>query len=105
MYAIIDIDGEQVKVEKGKESIVPLMSEKDSGDEVVFDRVMLLSGEGEPVIGTPTIDGATVKAKVIEHFRGDKVIVFKKKRRTGYHKKQGHREDYTRLMVEEIVTA
>ena len=105
MYAIIDIKGEQVKVEAGKQAVVPLMSDKNVGDEIILDRVILLSGDGEPVVGMPIIEGATVKATVVDHFRGDKVIVFKKKRRTGYQKKQGHRQNYTRLMVEEIATA
>ncbi|MCK5832983.1 50S ribosomal protein L21 [bacterium] len=105
MYAIVNIKGEQVKVEAGKSVIVPLMADRTSGDEIVLDHVILLSGDDEPVIGQPNIEGATIKAKVIEHFRDDKIIVFKKKRRTGYHKKQGHRQDYTRLMIEEIATA
>ncbi|HHS49744.1 MAG TPA: 50S ribosomal protein L21 [candidate division Zixibacteria bacterium] len=104
MYAIVDIKGEQVKVEAGKQAVVPHIADKNEGDEVLFDRVILLSGDGEPVVGQPTIEGASVQAKVVEHFRGDKVIVFKKKRRTGYHKKQGHRQDYTRLLIEEIAT-
>ncbi len=102
MYAIVDIKGEQVKVETGKPAVVPLMAEKNNGDAVVLDRVILLSGAGEPIVGQPTVEGASVKAKVVEHFRGEKVTVFKKKRRTGYHKKQGHRQDFTRLLIEEI---
>lgn len=103
MYAIVEIQGEQVKVEAGHDVVVPFMSEKETGDELTFDRVMLISGENEPIVGQPVIEGAQIKAKVVDHFKGDKVIVFKKKRRTGYHKKQGHRQNYTRLMVEEII--
>ncbi|RKZ29147.1 50S ribosomal protein L21 [bacterium] len=104
MYAIVEILGEQVKAVPGEEVIVPFMDGKDEGENLTFDRVMLISGDGEPIIGQPVIEGATVKAKVVEHFKDDKVIVFKKKRRTGYHKKQGHRQNLTRLMVEEIFT-
>ncbi len=103
MYAIVEIQGEQVKVEAGHDVVVPFMAEKETGDELTFDRVMLISGENEPIVGQPVIEGAQIKAKVVDHFKGDKVIVFKKKRRTGYHKKQGHRQNYTRLMVEEII--
>jgi large subunit ribosomal protein L21 len=103
MYAIVEIQGEQVKVEPGVNVVVPFMSDKDSGDQLTFDRVLLISGENEPIVGQPTIEGAQVKAKVVDHFKDDKVLVFKKKRRTGYHKMQGHRQNYTRLMVEEII--
>ncbi len=103
MYAIVEIQGEQVKVEPGQDVVVPFMADAKSGDELTFDRVMLISGENEPIIGQPVIEGAHVKAKVIDHYKGEKIIVFKKKRRTGYHKKQGHRQDHTRLMVEEII--
>jgi len=102
MYAIVEILGEQVKTIPGEEVVVPFMNDKEEGDNLTFDRVMLISGEGEPIIGQPVIEGATVKAKVVEHFKDDKIIVFKKKRRTGYHKKRGHRENLTRLLVEEI---
>jgi large subunit ribosomal protein L21 len=102
MYAIVDILGEQVKVSKGEEVAVPFMSESKEGDALTLDKVLLISGDGEPVVGQPTISGAAVRAKVLGHFKGDKVIVFKKKRRTGYHKTQGHRQNYTKILVEEI---
>ncbi len=104
MYAIVEILGDQVKVSPGEDVVVPFMDGKKEGDELTFDRVMLISGENEPIIGQPVIEGAQIKAKVVGHFRDEKIIVFKKKRRTGYHKKQGHRQDLTRLMVEEIIT-
>ena len=104
MYAIVEVLGEQVKAVPGKEMVVPYMSDKKDGDEITVDKVMLISNEGDQTIGKPIIDGASVKALIIEHFRDDKVIVFKKKRRTGYHKKQGHRQNYTKLMVKEIIS-
>jgi len=103
MYAIVEIKGEQVRVEAGQDVVVPFMADKEEGDQLTFDRVLLISGENEPIVGQPIVDGAQVKTKVLEHYKGDKVIVFKKKRRTGYHKKQGHRQDHTRLLVEEII--
>ncbi len=105
MYAIIEILGEQVKVEPGVEVVVPFMGDKEEGDKITLDRVMLISDNGEPIIGQPAVEGATVEGKVLGHIKGDKVLVFKKKRRTGYHKKQGHRQDYTRVLVEKITSA
>jgi len=102
MYAIVEVLGEQVKAEKGEEIIVPYMSERNEGEKLELDKVMLISNDGEPVVGKPYIEGATINTSVIGHIKGDKVIVFKKKRRTGYHKKQGHREKYTKLMVDNI---
>jgi len=70
---------------------------------VEFDRVLLVDNDGNVSVGAPTVSGATVKAKVLEHLKGDKVIVFKKKRRKGYKVKNGHRQHYTKLLIEDIV--
>ena len=102
MYAIVDILGEQVKVSKGEEVTVPYICEGEEGKTLTFDKVLLISGEGEPIIGKPTIAGAEVRGKVLGHFKTDKVVVFKKVRRTGYQKTQGHRQNFTRILVEEI---
>ena len=104
MYAIVEVLGDQVRVEPGGETVVPHMSDKSEGDEITLNKVLLISGEGEPIVGRPSVEGASVSATVTGHFKDDKVIVFKKKRRTGYHKKQGHRQQYTRIRIDEIKT-
>ena len=78
----------------------------EPGDSVVFDQV-LVAGDGDETVqvGTPTVEGASVKAEVIRHGRGDKVIVFKRKRRKNYRKKQGHRQDFTEIRVDEVALA
>lgn len=103
MYAIVEVRGEQVKLEPGKEVLVPYLGEKNEGETIILDKVMLISGDTEPIVGSPTVEGASVKAIILDAEKGDKVIVFKKKRRTGYHLKKGHRQQYSRLKVEEII--
>ncbi len=101
MYAIVDIAGKQFKVEKDQELFVNKL--KDSVDSnVQFDKVLLVDNDGKVKVGTPTVKGASVSAKVLEHVKGDKVIVFKKKRRKGYAVKNGHRQDYTKIQIEGI---
>lgn len=102
-YAIVEHGGKQYRMSPGDELLVE-RTEPDlgRGDAVVFERVMLLS-QGDAVrVGQPTVDGALVRAQVVASERGDKVIVFKKKRRKGYKKTQGHRQDYYRVRVETI---
>lgn len=101
MYAIVDIAGQQFKVEAGQEIFVHRL-DGEEGSDVSFDRV-LLTADGDAVqVGEPTVSGATVTAKILEHVQGDKVVVFKKKRRKGYRVKNGHRQDFTKLAIESI---
>ncbi|HBH24763.1 MAG TPA: 50S ribosomal protein L21 [Cytophagales bacterium] len=101
MYAIVDIAGKQFKVEKDKFYYTPLLSGNE-GDVVEFDNVLLLDNEGKVKIGTPSIKGSKVSGKILGHVKGDKVIVFKKKRRKGYKVKNGHRQDFTKVLIEDI---
>ncbi|NNF14810.1 MAG: 50S ribosomal protein L21 [Gemmatimonadetes bacterium] len=102
MYAVFETGGKQFRAEPGARIRVPSL-EGEPGASVTFDHV-LLAGDGEDNVrvGTPTLEGASVKAEVIRHGRGDKVIVFKRKRRKGYRKKQGHRQNFTEIRVEEV---
>ncbi len=101
MYAIVDIAGKQYKVEKDKYVYAPLM-EGEAGSSVSFDQVLLVDNEGKIKVGTPTVKGASVTGKILEHVKGDKVIVFKKKRRKGYKKKNGHRQQFSKVLIEDI---
>jgi len=102
-YAIVEHGGKQYRVSPGDELVVErTQPDLKKGDDLVFDRVMLVS-QGESVrVGQPVVDGASVTSQVVASLRGDKVIVFKKKRRKGYKKTQGHRQDYYRVRVEAI---
>lgn len=102
-YAIVEHGGKQYRVSPGDELLVErTQPDLQKGDNLVFDKVMLLS-QGEAVtVGQPIVDGASVRSQVVAPVRGDKVIVFKKKRRKGYKKKQGHRQDYYKVRVETI---
>lgn len=101
MYAIVDIAGKQFKVEKDQELFVNKL-QNDVDANVTFDNVLLVDNDGKVTVGTPNVKGASVSAKVLEHVKGDKVIVFKKKRRKGYAVKNGHRQDYTKIQIEAI---
>ncbi|MBO4767984.1 MAG: 50S ribosomal protein L21 [Bacteroidales bacterium] len=101
MYAIVDIAGQQFKVEAGKQLFVNRQA-AEVGSSLVFDKVLLLDNEGTVSVGEPYVDGASVKATVLDHCKADKVIIFKKKRRKGYQKKNGHRQYLTKLQIEEI---
>ncbi len=101
MYAIVDIAGKQFKVTQDQFVYAPLM-EGEEGASVEFDKVLLLDNDGNVEVGAPTVKGAKVSGKIIGHVRGDKVIVFKKKRRKGYKKKNGHRQDFTKVLIENI---
>jgi len=102
MYAIVDIAGQQFKVEKEKKIYVHRLKANE-GDNVEFEKVLLIDNDGEDVkIGAPVVDGAKVTAKVLAHVKGDKVIVFKKKRRKGYKVKNGHRQQFTQIQIENI---
>lgn len=102
MYAIVEIAGQQFKVAKDQKVFVHRLASEE-GDKVSFDNVLLLDNDGEVTIGAPAIDGAAVEAKVVKHLKGDKVIVFKKKRRKGFRKKNGHRQSLTEIIIENIV--
>ena len=97
MYAIVEIAGLQYKVEQDQQLYVNRL-QGDAGAEVSFDRV-LLTDNGSVQVGAPVIDGVSVVAKIVEHVKGDKVIVFKKKRRKGYKKKNGHRQQFTKIEI------
>ena len=102
MYAIVEIAGQQFKVAKDQKVYVHRLQE-DEGKKVSFHNVLLLEDGKNITIGAPAIDGAAVEATVVKHLKGDKVIVFKKKRRKGYQKKNGHRQYLTELVIEGIV--
>jgi len=99
MYAIVEMAGQQFKVAKDQKVYVHRLKEEE-GSKVTFDKVLLLDDDGNVTIGAPVIDGAAVEAKIVKHLKGDKVIVFKKKRRKGYKKKNGHRQFLTEIVVE-----
>ncbi len=102
MYAIVEIAGQQFKVEKDAKLFVHRL-ETAEGENVEFEKVLLVENEGAVQVGTPVVEGAKVTAKVLEHMKGDKVIVFKKKRRKGYKKKNGHRQYLSQIQIEEII--
>ena len=101
MYAIVNIAGKQFKVAKDLEIYAPSL-EDEVGATVNFDEVLLVDNDGKIKVGSPTVKGIKVSAKVIEHVKGDKVIVFKKKRRKGYKVKNGHRQRFTKLLIDNI---
>ena len=101
MYAIVEIAGQQFKVAKDQKVYVHRL-QGDEGSSVSFDKVYLLDDGTQVTLGAPAITGASVEAKVVKHLKGDKVIVFKKKRRKGYKKKNGHRQSFTELAINGI---
>ena len=102
MYAIVEIAGQQFKVSKDLKVYVHRLSNEE-GSNVSFDKVLLLDNNGDITLGAPAIEGASVEAKVLQHLKGDKVIIFKKKRRKGYKKRNGHRQYLTQIIIESIV--
>ncbi|MCP4052666.1 MAG: 50S ribosomal protein L21 [Mesoflavibacter sp.] len=104
MYAIVEIAGHQFKVEKDQKVFVNRLAVEE-GKQVDFDNVLLLADDSNVTVGAPAIDGAQVSAKVLKHLKGDKVIVFKKKRRKGYRVKNGHRQALTEIVIENIVAS
>jgi large subunit ribosomal protein L21 len=101
MIAIVNIAGQQFKVTEGQELFVHQL-EAAAGSSVTFDQVMMIDNDGSIAVGTPVLSNATVNATVIGNQKGDKVIVFKKKRRKGYQKKNGHRQSFTKIKIESI---
>ncbi|GGD96126.1 50S ribosomal protein L21 [Planktosalinus lacus] len=104
MYAIVEIAGQQFKVAKDQKVFVHRLSEEE-GSSVTFDNVLLIEEGDNITLGAPAIEGAQVGAKITRHLKGDKVIVFKKKRRKGYQKKNGHRQSLSEIVIESIVAS
>lgn len=104
MYAIVEIAGQQFKVEKDQKVFVHRL-QTEEGKKVAFDNVLLLADGDKVTVGAPAIDGAQVGAKVLKHLKGDKVIVFKKKRRKGFRVKNGHRQALTEIQIDNIVAS
>jgi large subunit ribosomal protein L21 len=102
MYAIVEIAGQQFKVERGNKVYVHRL-EANEGEKIEFDKIFLLDNGGKISVGNPTVEGAKVVATVISHLRGDKVIVFKKKRRKGYQKWNNHRQSLTQILVQGVL--
>ena len=102
MYAIVEIAGQQFKVSKDQKLFVHRLPNEE-GEKVTFDRVLLVDNNGAITVGAPAISGASVEAKVLKHLKGDKVLVFKKKRRKGYKVKNGHRQYLTQIVIESII--
>ncbi len=102
MYAIVEIAGHQYKVEKDRFVYTQKLS-ADAGEEVEFDKVLLVDNDGSVSVGAPVVEGAKVKATVLDHVKSDKVLVFKKKRRKGYRRLNGHRQQYSKVMIQDIV--
>ena len=102
MYAIVEIAGQQFKVEKDQQIFVHRL-DNDEGSKIEFDKVLLIVNGGKVNVGAPAISGAKVTAKVLGHMKGDKVVVFKKKRRKGYKVKNGHRQSFSQIEIQSIV--
>lgn len=101
MYAIVEIAGQQFKVEKGRKLYVHRLSDAE-GASVSFDKVLLIDNDGKVKVGAPTVQDAKVEATVLKHLKDDKVIVFKKRRRKGYQKQNGHRQYLTQIEINAI---
>ena len=104
MYAIVEIKGLQYRVEAGKKLFVNLLHDVENGDSVEFEKVLLVDYEGAITVGTPVVEGAKVVAEVKSKMvKGDKVLVFHKKRRKGLRKLNGHREQFTEIVIKEVI--
>jgi large subunit ribosomal protein L21 len=101
MYAILDVNNRQYKVKQGQEIYVDLQT-AEVGEKLKFNRVLLADNDGAVSIGTPNLSAASVTASILEHVKGDKVVVFKKKRRKGYRVKNGHRQQFTKVRIDSI---
>jgi large subunit ribosomal protein L21 len=101
MYAIVEIAGQQFKVEKNDEIFVHRL-EGDPGTKIEFDQVLLLDNDGKISVGKPLVEGTSISGQIVDHVRGDKVVIFKKKRRKGYEKESGHRQDFSKVLIEDI---
>jgi large subunit ribosomal protein L21 len=101
MYAIVEIAGQQFKVEQNDQIFVHRL-EGDPGTKIEFSQVLLLDNDGKISIGKPLVEGSSISGTIVEHVRGDKVVIFKKKRRKGYEKESGHRQDFSKVLIENI---
>lgn len=101
MYAVMETGGKQYRVSAGDKLEIERLP-VDAGQSFAFDRVLLVNNDGKVTVGSPTVPSARVVADVVEHKRGDKVVIWKMKRRKGYHKKKGHRQELTVVQVKEI---
>ena len=101
MYAIVEIAGQQFKVEKGRKLYVHRLA-GDEGSSLSFDKILLTDNDCQVKVGPPVVEGAAVSATILKHLKDDKVIVFKKKRRKGYQVKNGHRQCLTQIQIDEI---
>ena len=104
MYAIVEIAGQQFKVQKDQKIFVHRL-DAEAGKKIDFDKVLLVDNDGKITLGAPAIEGASVTAQILSHLKGDKVIVFKKKRRKGYRKKNGHRQYLSEIQIESIAAS
>ena len=102
MYVIVDIQGQQFKVKQDQRLFVHRIN-AEQGSEVEFEKVMLIDNEGAITVGTPVVEGAKVVVEILSHLKGDKVLVFKKKRRKGHRKLNGHRQQFSEVRVKEII--
>lgn len=102
MYVIVDIQGQQMKVEKDQKLFVHRIN-AENGSKVEFEKVLLVDKDGAVTVGAPTVEGAKVVVEVISQAKGDKVLVFHKKRRKGYRKLNGHRQQFSEVVVKEII--
>ena len=104
MYAIVEMNGQQFKVEQGKKMFVHHIKDVESGTTVEFDRVLLIDADGQITVGTPTVEGAKVVCEIVSPIvKGEKVLIFHKKRRKGHRKLNGHRQQFTEVNIKEIV--
>ena len=104
MYVVVEINGQQFKAEQGKKLFVHHIQNAESGAVVEFDKVLLVDNDGEVKIGTPTVEGAKVVCEIVSPLvKGDKVLVFHKKRRKGYRKLNGHRQQFSEVLIKEVV--
>ncbi|MBE9467237.1 MAG: 50S ribosomal protein L21 [Bacteroidetes bacterium] len=103
MYAIVEIAGQQFKVEKDTKLFVQKLDGKE-GEKVSFDKVLLLDNDGKITVGKPVVEGVKINGKILAHAKADKIKVFKKKRRKGYQTLNGHRQKLTQIQIEEIVS-
>ncbi len=101
MYAVVEIAGQQFKVQKDQKIFVHRLA-AEAGQKLEFERVLLIDNGGQISLGAPAIEGAKVTAEVVEHVKGDKIIIFRKKRRKGYKKKNGHRQSFTSIVISDI---
>lgn len=101
MYAILDVNNRQYKVKQGQEIFVDLQA-VEVGTDLTFNKILLADNEGSISVGTPNLPNASVSATVLDHVKGDKVIIFKKKRRKGYRLKKGHRQQFTKVRIDSI---